>query len=67
MLRFDNVAWDKGKIVYMLRSLPCPGYSIWNPCGIHGIHAESMESMRNPWNPCGIHGIHQEFHVESME
>ena len=29
-----------------LRSLPCPGYSVWNPYGIHGIHQEfHMESM----------------------
>ena len=29
-----------------LRSLPSPGYSVWNPCGIHGIHHEfHMESM----------------------
>ena len=28
------------------RSLPSPGYSVWNPCGIHGIHQEfHMESM----------------------
>ena len=32
--------WEKS------RSLPCPGYSVWNPCGIHGIHQEfHMESM----------------------
>ena len=34
-------------VVVHVRSLPCPGYSVWNPCGIHGIHQEfHMESIR---------------------
>ena len=37
---------DSSRIPDDLRSLPCPGYSVWNPCGIHGIHQEfHMESM----------------------
>ena len=50
------------------RSLPSPGYSIWNPCGIHGIHQEfhmdSMEWMlaESPAN-FSFHG-HHGFHVE---
>ena len=51
------------------RSLPCPGYSIWNPCGIHGIHQEfHMESMEwmlaeTPANFLfhGHHGFHMEW------
>ena len=35
-----------------VRSLPSPGYSVWNPYGIHGIHQEfHMESM---WNDDGM-------------
>ena len=51
------------------RSLPSPGYSVWNPYGIHGIHQkfhmESMEWMlaETPANFFfhGQHGIHVEW------
>ena len=53
----------------VMRSLPCPGYSVWNPCGIHGIHQEfHMESMEwmlaeTPANFLfhGHHGFHMEW------
>ena len=40
------------------RSLPSPGWSIWNPCGIHGInvgwdHSQFVVPWTS-WIPCGM-------------
>ena len=57
-------------LVFLLsrRSLPSPGYSMWNPCGIHGIHlefhVESMESTLAGASAVFLFHSHHGFHVE---